>query len=198
MAGMDPRAPVGIGVTLLIVGIVWLVMRHKRIIRETWTQFGEKNGLTVTLGSYPKASGTIEGRSFSVASDMGRDVNGRPQMNAVVQFQLRVGLNGPVPPGLIAGKRGGLQKPGPVQLGDADFDRHCWVDCPDPAAARAYLTPERMAVVRKVAKENAVILGKTAKIEAMVAMTQTGYKTRLDWFEDLRQRFMQIAGELDG
>jgi len=196
---MDELAPLlfgAIGFGLLVV-IVALVVAQKRKIRETWTAFAQKHGLELTLGAYPVARGTIEGRSFHMGSEVGRTAGGRAAPRRVVQFQIRVGILGPVPPGLIAGKRGMLQGGGPVQTGDAEFDRLCWVDCPDVEAARAFLTPARRAAVSKVAEAGGVVVGKTPNSEAMAALTRTGYKVSVEWMDELRDRFVSAARALD-
>ncbi len=194
---MDTLAQVAVIAAFVLVfgGGFYGVFRHKASIKRTWKEFAEAHGLTLTEGALPQVSGTLEGRAFTMGASGGGAKQGVP---TVVGFTISAGINGTVPAGLVAGKRGWSQGPGPVQTGDAGFDKAVWIECPDRAAALAWLTPARRAALLEVAELGAVALGPAQGQPARVARQQEGYKARREWFEDQRARFLKLAAALDG
>ena len=188
-----------IGLTLLLaVGlpIVWIV-RQKARTRRVWTEFAEKTGLRLELGRWPKVEGELEGRSFLMGSAVGRTASGGASLNQVNQFYIGADIRGPVPESLIAGKRGRLQGAGPVQTNNPTFDKKIWVDCPDRAAALAYLTTQRQEALLRLAKYDGILKGRDGARSAVIEHVQDGYKVKLDWLDERRREFLAVAGILD-
>jgi hypothetical protein len=186
------------GLVGFFVLVTAALVRHKMNIRRVWTQLAEKHGLELRLGPYPGVHGTLGGRTFEMGSDIGKKLlTRRADIKAVVEFYVRIGMLTPHPPGLIAGKRGFMDGAGPVQTGEAEFDKRCWVDCPDKEAAARWLTPVRRAAVRVIADAGGVFIGGGEGQPPLVGLTRTGYKVKFEWLEDLRARLTGAAEAID-
>ena len=84
-----------------------------------------------------------------------------------------------------------------LEVGEPDFDKRIWVDCPDVAAAKAYLTPERRKAVMTVAELGAVVVGPGDQNIAQVSRQQRGYKPQREWLEERLKEFSAVAKQLD-
>ena len=189
---------VAAGFIIFFGGFAWWVVRKKRSIREAFEKFSQAHGLEVQKGSFPTALGEVDGRFFSIGAKVHRTpASGRAQLQQVPDFWVQAGVQGDVPEGLVAGKRGALKGAGPVQTGDAEFDKKVWVDCPNVESAKAFLTPERRKTLFEVAALGAVFVGPSDDNIAVVYRKTRGYTPTFEWLESRYNEFMSVAERLD-
>ena len=177
--------------------IIYLV-RHKAKIKRVWKEFAETNNLNLLEGRYPGVSGSKEGRYMEIGSGVGRKpISGRADSRQVVEFYAWAALNGDVPMGFIAGKRGALQGKGPIQTDSEQFNKKVWADSTDQAAGKAYLTPERQEMLLELIKYNGIVYGQHGDVPAHVMMDRAGYKVKLEWLEERKEVLLRAADKFD-
>jgi hypothetical protein len=197
---MDERTLATIAVVLFLLVVfglpIFYLIRHKAKIKRVWTELAENNDLELQMGRWPSVHGEQNGRHFEMGSAVGRTASGSAALDRVNQFYVIADVAG-VPADLAAGRRGRLQGAGPVQTENADFNKRIWVDCPDKQAAGAYLTPPRQAALMRLATYDGVLRAGEGGEPARISLLRDGYKVRLDWLEERRAAFVEIAEALD-
>jgi hypothetical protein len=115
----------------------------------------------------------------------------------VVEFYAWAVINGAVPEGFAAGKRGLLQGKGTIQTESSEFNKKVWADCKDPEAGKNYITPERQEALLQLVKFNGAVYGKQEDFPAHVLMSRSGYKVRFVWLEERLEVLLKTARAFD-
>jgi len=187
-----------LGVFIIFGLPILYLIRHKLKIKRVWKQFAEQNNLKHHEGRYPAVSGNIDNRYLEVGSGIGRKpLSGRADYKQLVEFYGWAALNGDVPDGFIAGKKGVLQSKGPIQTESDPFNRKIWADSTDQQAGRAYLTQERQEMLLELIKYDGIVYGPQGDIPAHVILSRSGYKVKLDWLEERKNMLVKAANVLD-
>lgn len=179
------------------VALIVFFVRFKARRRAAYESFAAQHGLEYHHSSWPMLTGKIDGRDFYMGLDRLRYSTGRAKGGAARSAAMLVagiGIND-VPEGLIVVRKGLIEKAmkSDVATNDAEFDKRALVKCPDPAAAAAYLTPERRAaLVKLVAKKISLQDGELSFGPG------SGKLSKLEHLEEFSKLFFDAAPILDG
>jgi len=212
---MGEQALVMLGGGALVLGIgalgVWAAGARRRIA-EAYSGFAAAHGLQHEEGTRHVHGDIDGGRTFALFQDLSRTVGGqarRQQSQQVPEFVVRVELSSQAPSEMSIAKKGMLDGASPVVTGDATFDKKVYVSCPDPEAAKQWLSSasRREAVFEAVTTLKAGVIGPvpgeqthdgfSADRAMLFRRWEGGYKPKLDWFEARFEEFTSLARRID-
>lgn len=156
---MDEQTALALGVAAFVGFFIILLVvtsRFKKRRLQAFQAFADEHGLEVDEGRFPMLRGELEGHSFIMGVEPLRyAVSGERKRGAagnIAQLVVRLELNGSLPENLVVVKRGLIEKAmtSDVDTGDREFDSKALVRCANPAAAKAYLTPDRRAALLRL------------------------------------------------
>lgn len=188
---------IGLGVFIVLgLPIIYLV-RHLMKKKRVWREFAEKNSLNLEEGRFPVASGNIQGRKIHFSHELGRTLSGEPTGQAVAEFYAWAEIKGDVPEGLVAAKKGWAESSGNVQTESDMFNKKIRADCPNEDSGKVYLTQERQEMLLELIKYDGYVHGPQDSTGAFVVINRSGYKVRLDWFEERLEILLKAATIFD-